>query len=89
MKILEKIRKYIIRKKLRKIIPPIKTSDIMTFTFQTRPMLAHQNYEAKGKLFEIDMKSGKIALYKCVKYEPAWNVDWGWYYLEFWEYKGG
>ena len=68
-------------------IGPIKTADIMKFAFSTRSKLAHQGYSAKGKLFEVDMKSGKTAIYKCTKYEPAWNVDWGWYYLEFRRYK--
>lgn len=74
-------------KKVR--VKPIKTADIMKFAFMTRPKIAYEGYRAEGKIFEVDMKSGKIALYKCVKYESAWNVDWGWYYLEFKKYKEG
>ena len=85
MRIIELIRKYITRKKLQKIMPPVKTADIMKFAFETRPMIAKESYDAVGKFFEVDMKSGKFALYKCVEYEPAFNADWGWYYLEFWE----
>ena len=59
----------------------------MTFAFDVRPKIAQEGYNAVGKLFEVDMKSGKVGIYKCTEYEPAWNVDWGWYYLMFWEYK--
>jgi len=89
MKIIRDFKKYLIRKKLQKIIQPIKTADIMTFAFNTRPTIANKGYDAEGKLFEVDMKSGKVALYKCVEYESGWNVDWGWYYLIFWEFKEG
>lgn len=75
--------------KLRKKenIKSIKTADIMKFAFSMRPKIARENYDAEGRLFEVDMESGKIALFKCTKYEPAWNVDWGWYYLKFVRYK--
>jgi len=87
LKIIEKYKRYTTRKKLQKLIQPIKTADIMTFAFETKPMLARQNYDAVGKLFEVNMQSGKVALYKCTNYEPALNVDWGWYYLVFWDFK--
>ena len=59
----------------------------MTFAFKTRPMIAKESYNAVGKLFDVDMKSKSVGVYECIKYEPAWNVDWGWYYLKFRRYK--
>jgi len=86
MGMLKQFRGYLKNKKLQKSMEILKVGGIMELAFATRPKLVRFSYDAKDNLFEVDMKSGKTAIYKCIKYEKAWNVDWGWYYLKFERY---
>lgn len=40
-----------------------------------------------GSKIEVQMRSGKIGIYKLSKIESGWNVDWNWYIFNFSHYK--
>ena len=58
----------------------------MTFSETTRPKITRLGFEAKDMLFEVNMKSGKTAIFKCIEVEKEKRVDWFWYTLEFQHY---
>lgn len=71
------------RRKPKIEIDDIRTATIMTFCATTRPKL----YNPKvGQEVEIDMKSGKTAIFEVINVERAWNVDWDWIDLRFKRY---